>query len=180
MRSATVAADTTQLQEVNIQKRNEEKMQNLAAKLIIGTAITAIGMFGADNTTETWKLNPAKSTATSPLSKSRIDVYETTPDGGVKVTRIEERADGTKVYFSYTYRIDGKEYPATGGPFDTISVKRVDANTTSFEVVKKTDGTYHQTGRNVFSKDGKTRTLTVKGTDIQGKPVTATLVFDKQ
>jgi hypothetical protein len=124
-------------------------------------------------------MNPAKSTSTGKLSKSRTDMFEATPDGGVKVTRTEERAEGTAVNFSYTYKTDGKEYPVTGGPFDTISVKRVDANTTSIEV-KKSDGTYHQKGRNVYSKDGKTRTLTAKGTDTEGKPVTATLVFDRQ
>jgi len=69
--------------------------------------------------------------------------------------------------------------PATGGPFDTLAVKRVDANTTSFEV-KKTGGKYHVTGRNVISKDGKTLTQTAKGTDADGKPMTATSVFDKQ
>ncbi len=155
-------------------------MRKIIAKLAIGTLITAMGIFGADTSLGTWKLDPTKSTSTGKLSKSRTDMFEATPDGGVKVTRTEERADGTAINFSYTYKTDGKKYPVTGGPFDTISVKRVDANTTSIEVVKKTDGTYHQKGRNVFSKDGKTRTLTAKGTDIQGKPVTSTLVFDRQ
>jgi len=35
-------------------------------------------------------------------------------------------------------------------------------------------------GRNVISKDGKTMAQTSKGTDAEGKPVTQTLVFDKQ
>ena len=36
------------------------------------------------------------------------------------------------------------------------------------------------TGQTVISPDGKTLTQTIKGTDAQGKPVTATQVFDKQ
>ena len=64
-------------------------------------------------------------------------------------------------------------------PFDTISVKRIDANTTSWEV-RKTGGKYHVTGRTVISKDGKTMTQTSKGTDAEGKPVTQTMVFDRQ
>jgi hypothetical protein len=36
------------------------------------------------------------------------------------------------------------------------------------------------TGRTVISADGKTRTQTFKGTDADGKPVTQTLVFDRQ
>jgi hypothetical protein len=82
--------------------------------------------------------------------------------------------------YSYTYKYDGKEYPVTGAPsFDTISVKRIDANTTSWEV-RKTGGKFHGTGRTVISKDGKTLTQTSKGTDAEGKPGTQTLVFDKQ
>jgi hypothetical protein len=37
---------------------------------------------------------------------------------------------------------------------------------------KKTGGKYHTTGRTVISKDGKTLTITNKGTDAEGKPIT--------
>jgi hypothetical protein len=155
-------------------------MRSMVAKLVIGVAVTAIGMFGADSSAGTWKFNAAKSKTTSTNGiKSQTDIREATPDGGGKVTRTGEMADGTAVNFSYTFQYDGKEYPATGGPFDTLAVKRIDANTTSFEV-KKTGGKYHMTGRNVISKDGKTLTQTSKGTDTDGKAVTATSVFDKQ
>ena len=155
-------------------------MRNIAAKLVIGVAITAIGMFGADSSVGTWKYNAAKSktTSTNP-TKSQTDVREATPDGGVKITRTVQLTDGTSADSSFTYKYDGKEYPVTGGLFDTISVKRIDANTTSW-VASKTGGKYHVTGRTVISKDGKTLTQTSKGTDAEGKPVTQTLVFEKQ
>ena len=155
-------------------------MRNIAAKFVIGMAITAIGMFGADSSLGTWKYNAAKSktTSTNP-TKSQTDVREATPDGGVKITRAGQLTDGTPVDSSFTYKYDGKESAATGGPFDTISVKRIDANTTSWEV-RKTGAKYHFTGRTVISKDGKTLTQTSKGTDAQGKPVAQTLIFDKQ
>ncbi len=155
-------------------------MQRIAAKLIIGLAITVIGMFAADSSVGTWKFNPAKSTPTSANTfKSRTDVREVTPGGGVKVARTEQSTTGTSSEATYTYNYDGKEYPATGGQFDTISVKRVSANTTTWEV-KKTGGKYHQTGRNVVSKDGKTLTQSFKGTDAEGKAVHGTNVYDKQ
>jgi hypothetical protein len=155
-------------------------MRNILVKVFIGLAITAIGMFGADNTLGTWKYNAAKSksTSTNPI-KSQTDVREATPDGGVKVTRTGQLTDGTPVNFSFIYRYDDKEYLVTGAPFDSLFVKRIDANTTTFEV-KKTGAKYHLTGRNVISKDGKTMTQTSKGTDAEGKPVTQRLVFDKQ
>jgi hypothetical protein len=155
-------------------------MRNIAAKLFIVLAITAIGAFGADNSLGTWKYNAAKSktTSTNPI-KSQTDVREATREGGVMVTRTAHLADGTSQNFRYIYRYDGKPHPATGGPFDSISVKRIDANTTSFEV-SATDGKYHATGRNVISNDGRTLTQTSTGTDAKGKPVKQTLVFDRQ
>jgi hypothetical protein len=95
-------------------------MRNVAAKLVIGLAVTAIGMFGADSSIGTWKYNAAKSksTATNPIT-TRTDVREATPDGAVKLTRTEQRADGTSMTVTATFKYDGKEYPATGGPYDT-------------------------------------------------------------
>jgi len=152
-------------------------MPRIAAKLIIGMAITVVGMFAADSSVGTWKLNPAKSKSTT--ITNRTDVREATPDGGVKVTRTEQSATGGASDSTYTYKYDGKEYPATGGQFDTLAVKRVNANTTSWEA-KKTGGKFHQTGRNIVSKDGKTLTQTFKGTDADGKPVQGANVYDRQ
>jgi hypothetical protein len=158
----------------------EQTMRSTTAKLVIGMAITAIGVFGADSMLGTWKYNAAKSksTSTNPI-KSATTVLEATPDGGVKMTRTGQLADGTPVNDSYLIKFDGKEYPVTGAPFDTMSAKRIDANTTSFEL-RKTGGKFHMTGRAVISKDGKTRTQTIKATDAEGKPVTETQVFDRQ
>jgi hypothetical protein len=155
-------------------------MRSIVAKLFIGVAITAIGMFGADSMLGTWKYNAAKSktTITNPI-KSLTSVLEATPDGGVRMTRSGQLADGTPVNYSFTFKYDGKEYPVTGAPFDTVSLKRIDANTTSFET-RKTGGKYHTTGRTVISKDGKTLTQTSKGTNAEGKPVSSTTVADKQ
>jgi hypothetical protein len=163
-----------------LSEKEEQTMGRIVAKLFVGLAITAIGMFGADSSVGTWKYNVAKSkTTTTNPTKSQTDIREATPDGGVKVTRTGELKDGTAVNFSFTYKYDGKESPVTGGAFDTISVKRVNANTTTFDV-RKTGGKYHITGRNVISKDGKTLTQTSKGTSAEGKPETSTLVYDKQ
>ena len=155
-------------------------MRNVVTKLVIGMAITAIGMFGANSQIGTWKLNAAKSksTASNPR-KSQTDVREETPDGSVKTTRSGVFADGTAYNYSYTVKLDGKEYPVTGAEFDTIAIKRVDADTTTYEV-RKTGGKYHATGKVTVSNGGKTLTQSSQGTDAAGKPFTATLVFDKQ
>jgi hypothetical protein len=108
-------------------------------------------------------------------------VIEMTPDQAYKTTRSDVFADGTKSGYTYSYKPDGKEYSVagTGAPFDTISVKQLDQRSASFEVKNKANENFHQTGKTVMSEDGKTRTLTFKGTDAKGKPVSGTLVFEK-
>jgi hypothetical protein len=125
-------------------------------------------------------LNVAKSKGTGLTSvTSRTEVWEATPDGGVKVTRTAQRADGTKSDRIQTFKYDGKEYSYGEGRWDTISFKRIDANTLEFEV-KKAGVAYHEMGRIVISKDGKTKTVTIKGNDTQGKAVDVMDISDKQ
>ena len=59
------------------------------------------------------------------------------------------------------------------------SVKQIDANTFTLEV-KKTGGKYHSKGRMVISKDGKTMTLTTKGTNAEGKKSSGKFIYEKQ
>jgi hypothetical protein len=156
-------------------------MRNVVAKLVVGVAITAIGMYGADNSIGTWKRNVAKSKNTPPITnpiKSLTIVYEAV-EGGVKVTVTGERQDGAAISTSYSAKYDGKEYPVTGAPWDTTSLKQIDANTFTFEN-KKTGGKYHVTGRSVISKDGKTMTTTTKGTNAEGQPSSGTVIYEKQ
>ena len=83
-------------------------MQRIVTKLVVGMAITAIGVFAADSSAATWKFNAAKSKTTSanPI-KSQTDVRETTPDGGVSVTRTGQFKDGTPNEGTYSYKYDG-------------------------------------------------------------------------
>jgi hypothetical protein len=136
----------------------------------------------ADNTLGTWKLNPAKSKPSAGQSpiKSLTVVREAAGDG-VKATIKGEREDGSKIDVSYTLKYDGKAVTMSGAglPYDTLAVKKVDANTTT-DVRSKKGGAYKGTGRFVVSNDGRTATLTTKGTGADGKPFSGTTVYDKQ
>ena len=156
-------------------------MRTVLLKVFLGMAITSIAVFGADNSIGTWKRNVEKSTSKPPNPNpitSLTIVYDAV-DGGVKSTVTGKRKDGTPINGGSTVKYDGKEYPATGAPWDTISVKQIDANTFTSET-KKTGGKWHVTGRTVISKDGKTMTLTSKGTNEEGKPYSAKAVYEKQ
>jgi hypothetical protein len=154
-------------------------MRNILANLIIGVGFTVLAMSGADNSLGTWKRNVDKTKSSAPATVKSLTTVREASDGGVKVTSTGENVDGTAINSSYTAKYDGKEYPVTGAPWDTISVKQVDASTFTTET-KKTGGKFHSKGRTVVSKDGKTMTVTTKGTNAEGKPVTATIVYDKQ
>lgn len=143
-------------------------------------AVATLAAFGADNTLGTWKLNIEKSKYTpAPFPIKSLTTTREAADGGVKITSTGVQADGTPINSSNTIKYDGKEYPITGAPWDTSSMKQVDANTVTATNSQK-NGKYHVTNRTVISKDGKTMTTISKGTNAEGKPVTATLVYDKQ
>ena len=155
-------------------------MRTGAAQMVTAVMITATCTFGADSSLGIWKLNVAKSksTSTNPIT-SRIEVVESMPDGTLQRTSTRQLKDGTAAKFSFRFKYDGKEYPVRGAAYDTFSARRLNANTTSFEE-HKSGGKLHFTGQTVISTDGKTSTLTAKGTDEAGRPVVATLIFDKQ
>ncbi|PYM32361.1 MAG: hypothetical protein DME15_14200 [Candidatus Rokuibacteriota bacterium] len=88
-------------------------------------------------------------------------------------------ADGTRTTSQYTANFDGKDRPLTGSAVaDTVSLKRIDARTT--DRTDKKGGKMVQTLKRVVSQDGKTMTVTVKGTNAQGQAVNNVVVFDKQ
>ena len=157
-------------------------MRRLLGKILPVLAITTLVVFGADNSLGTWKLNVEKSKYTpGPVPIKSLTVMREASDGGVKVTTNGERADGTKINTSYTAKYDGTAAMVTGDGvlYDSISIKQVNANTLTDER-KKTGGPYKAAAHTVISNDGKTMTLTAKGTAADGRPFTQTLVFEKQ
>src|ERR1700716_2918854 len=98
-------------------------MQNILTKLMIGTALTAMCAFAADTSLGTWKLNMAKSKFTTPAPVKSLTSTREASDGGVKVTTTGEQADGTPINANYMAKYDGKDYPVTGAPYNTIAIK---------------------------------------------------------
>jgi hypothetical protein len=126
----------------------------------------------------TWKLNEAKSKLPAGAPKNTMVVYEAAGDS-VKVTVDGIDGDGKPTHNEWTGKFDGKDYPITGDPAsDTRSYKKVNGNTT--DLTNKKGGKVTITGRIVVSADGKSRTVTVSGTDAKGNKVKSTAVYDKQ
>jgi hypothetical protein len=154
-------------------------MRSILQKFVLGIAITVTGAFAADNSLGTWKLNMEKSKFSPSAPVKSLTATREATDDGVKVTTTGERADGTPINGSYTAKYDGKEYPVTGAPYDSIATKQVNENT--FTTSQKNSGTkYNTTTRAVISKDGKTIKVTVRGTGADGNPIRYTMVYEKQ
>jgi len=132
----------------------------------------------ADPQMGTWKLNEAKSKFAPGVPKNNTVVYEAAGDD-VKITTDGKDKDGNATHAEWTGKFDGKDYPVTGDPnSDARSYKKV--NDRTLEMTAKKDGKVTVSGRIVVSADGKTRTVTVGGTDADGKKFQNKVVYDKQ
>jgi hypothetical protein len=145
---------------------------SLALSFVAGAVCFASPQMG------TWKLNEAKSKLASGMPKNNTVVYEAAGDN-VKVTVDGTDKAGKPAHNEWTGKFDGKDYPVTGDPTsDARSYKTVDDHT--LELTIKKDGKVAASGRIVVAADGKTRTITMSGTDPQGKRVKSASVYDKQ
>jgi hypothetical protein len=134
--------------------------------------------FADDPQMGTWKLNEAKSKIGAGSPKITTSVYEAAGDS-VKATLDGTDGDGKPLHSEWTGKFDGKDYPVTGDPnTDTRSYKKVNDHTLASTNKKGDKVTI--TARGVVSADGKTRTVTITGTDSKGKKFTSTAVYDKQ
>jgi hypothetical protein len=126
----------------------------------------------------TWKLNEAKSKIPAGFMKNTTVVYAADGDN-VKVTTDGIDGKGNPLHTEWVGKVDGKDYPLTGDPgADSRSYTKVSAR--ELTLANKKDGKATITGKIVVSADGKTRTLSVHGTDANGKKVSTIAVYDKE
>ena len=154
------------------------KVRKIALTLALCSAGVAATVSAAEPNLGTWKLNAAGSKIAPGVPRNDTVVYEPVGDN-VKVTVDGTDGAGKPTHNEWTGKFDGKNYPVTGDPtVDARAYTRVDDRTLTF--ANRLAGKGTMTGRIAVSSDGKTRTVTVTGTDSTGKQVTSTSVFDKQ
>jgi hypothetical protein len=153
----------------------------LALGVVLGAGVVSLSAQGNDPRVGTWKLNVAKSKYSPGPAPQSLTVKVEPVAQGEKVTAEFVNADGTRSTVQYVEaNFDGKDYPLTGSQFgaDTVSLKRIDRWTT--ERTDKKGSTVIQTLRRVVSKDGKTMTVTTKGTDAKGQAMNNVALFERQ
>jgi hypothetical protein len=151
-------------------------MRNLRLMLlVIGLAAT---LSAADPFVGVWKLNVAKSNFQSgPVPRRQITTI--TESGGETRIKIDGiAADGTPTLVDYTI-------PTNGGvgkmqksaAYDGVSARMVGPGEREISRLKDGKVVYTVTGK--VSADGKSITTVSKGLSPQGKPVEASLVYDR-
>jgi hypothetical protein len=152
----------------------------IVVSVVIAASIADVSAQAKDPRVGTWKLDLAKSKYDPGPPPQSQTVKVEPADKGEKVTSEVVSADGKRTTSSYTAKFDGKDYPLSGSALgaDKVSLKRIDARTTVR--TDKKDGKVVQTLRRVVSADGKTMTVTGKGTNAEGKPFNNVVVFDRE
>jgi hypothetical protein len=155
-------------------------MKSKTIALSLGLIFVAGALFAADPMMGTWKLNQAKSKITRGTSKNTKVVY----DGHLIRNKVSVTADGVDgegrpTHTEWKGKFDGKDYAVSGDPTsDTRAYTKVNDQTLNM-VIKKAGKVVAQ-GRIVAGADGKSRVVTLNGTNAQGKKFTNTAVYDKE
>jgi hypothetical protein len=151
----------------------------MSVLIAIGFCFAMNAALAADVFSGNWRANLAKSKYDpGPAPKGpNFSKIEAIP-GGLKFTNKGVNAEGKPTASEWSGKFDGKDNPVKGDPNrDTAALKKINANT--IEIVNKKDGKVTTTNRAIFSKDGKTRTQTVTGTNAKGQKVNNSVVLEK-
>jgi hypothetical protein len=153
-------------------------MKTKSIVLTLGLCVVAGAICYASPHMGTWKLNEAKSKLSPGAPKNNTVVYAAAGDS-IKVTVDGTDGDGKPAHSEWTGKFDGKDYPVTGDPTaDMRSYKQIDDRT--LELTNKKNGKVTVTGKVAVSADGKTRTVTLSGTNAKGEKIEGVGVYDKQ
>ena len=153
-------------------------MRRLAGCLGIAILAAALGYSQArDPFVGSWAMDPDKSTFTpGPVPMERYMTFEMSDKGMTHVTKTPSLFGGSS-NITYTAKFDGKDYEILGTGLDTVSLKRVDANT--IERTGKESGKVSETAVMKVSPDGKTLTITTKG-NFRGTEYNSVQIFTRQ
>jgi len=137
----------------------------------------AAACFAASPQMGTWKLNEAKSKLVPGMGKNTTVTYAEQKDK-IKITVEGIDKDGKPTHSVWVGKFDGKAYPVKGNlPYNSVAYRVVNDRTNDITAMK--DGKIGWSGQITVSADGKSRTVTINGTDAQGKKFKGKAVYDK-
>jgi hypothetical protein len=147
---------------------------------LMAVALWVIGAVGyaASPHVGTWKLNEEKSKLAPDMGKNHTVVYTEMKDK-MKITVDGVDKDGKPRHAEWVGKWDGKAYKSKGNlAWDSAAYKVVDDRTLDITTMK--DGKVAWTGKIKVAADGKSRTVTINGTDAEGKKFKSKAFYDKE
>jgi hypothetical protein len=141
-------------------------------------ALLAAAIAGATPPFGTWKLNLKMSRfepGPAPF-KSFTLTFVPAENGAYRVTVKGETTNGVTIGTTYLLKDDGKDYPVTNAPFDSIAVMNEKPNIAL--ITGKRQGKVIEKTRSVLS--GNVMTNTTDGLDMSVKPLHAVEILEKQ
>ena len=155
-------------------------MEKFSARVIVGMALAGLvasfpSPLLAQSNVGTWAANIAKSTY-SPNTPPRSQTLTIAATG---VTVDVVGPDGSTQHWAYGGAYDGKPVPITGNPnADMAARKRLSPTTTETTFTK--GGKVTSVNTAVVAADGKTMTITAKGSTAQGKQMLNVQLYEKK
>jgi hypothetical protein len=144
--------------------------------VLLSLAMTAASL-AANPQMGTWKLNEAKSKLAPGMGKNKTVVYVEHNDK-IRITVDGVDKDGKPTHSVWVGKFDGKAYTLKGNlAYNSVAYKVVNDRTNDITTLK--DGKVMWNGRITVAPDGKSRTVTINGTDPNGKKFSAKAVYDK-
>ncbi len=125
----------------------------------------------------TWVLDPVKSDFSPDPTPDRRTMEFDARDGGLYHATRTVAGFGNTDVVDYTAKFDGKDYLVSGSVLDSVSLKRIDANT--IERAGKIRGQVTETCRMTVSPDGKMLTMKIQGS-AYGRKYQSTQVYHRQ
>ena len=138
----------------------------------------AIAVMAADPFVGTWRLNPAKAKYKAGAGPQQLTVTIAASGSDLDVVEKGTGASGAPVSNHYTVPANGGIGKLIEGPYDAVSSRRL--NATAQEISFSKGGKVVFTVRSNVSKDGKTLSNAVSGTNIAGQAVDGVNTFEKQ
>ena len=149
----------------------------IAAVAVVLTALPVLGQ--SSPLAGTWTMNAARSKfSPGPAPTSSTLKWERVA-GGFKFSVDQVNAQGQATHTENLEKDDGTEGQIQGAQTPTTRfLRRIDDR--NYEDGDKVNGKATTSRRLVLSPDGKTLTVTMKGTNAQGQPLNNVVVYEKQ
>ncbi len=145
---------------------------------LLALLVFATSLFAAEPFAGKWTLNTAKTKYTTGTPPKNVTLVIEEQGTNLQTTATGTASDGSPISVKFIVPISGGKGSVQEGDFNGITSKQISANVRDNTYTK--DGKEIRSRHMVISKDGKTMTSKVKGTNPNGKPVDGTDVYDKQ